>query len=350
MARNVKIRLEYLFERLRTRRSESMHKGDPCARYQTDLTAYADGEIDPASKQAIEGHLSVCPCCRANLSAVHLVGTALMARTQEALSPAMSARLRMALADVKQKPARMPLFVLPRPVYAVASLAAVAAVLMLGHHNIRHDASHVQVALGVSQSRSDTPLQVPSAAPASPTVITSISSSVSTQPVSHPSQNLPAASRVRPIQVVSPAHTARHEIVIESINRAVRSTHPAAVGIAAQPVMLANQSGAAQDNTAPNVVPNVVAPVEKMPEQAAQVAAQPDDQDHNVNRAPDNTIARMPDQSQLVAYEIGGNEPTSLGHRLHNTGQSMARSVVYLHSAHVRVGDGTANVVDAGFR
>jgi anti-sigma factor RsiW len=116
-----------------------------CYRFERCLTAYADGELSPRTRRAVERHLATCPRCAAELDSILASDTILRRAVPPAVSPERWSQFRrnldMALDAIDRearKRARLPE---ARPVdparrrgwaVAVACAAFVLAVVAFG--------------------------------------------------------------------------------------------------------------------------------------------------------------------------------------------------------------------------
>lgn len=310
----------------------AMRRSEPSACDETNrsLSPYIDGELDTNSRQTVEGHLANCPACRAALASLTALSRAVSQRPIAELSPDMSARLRMAIAD-EARSAR-PLRRLAAQSWAFAGAVAACAIVALF-------ATHQTFPpFAVARHAAPTPVVVAQVPP------------VAVAPI--PVAPLPHVWAGGPVLAAKSAPNVELHVVHPHVlpMLAVRPI----VGNHVQPVRIASIHASDAD-----VAPSVPADVQTMEPAPSSIPAespapvvdepkavvQPAEQ-----RMPDNTVASVAVQSSTVSYEISGNEPTSLARRLHTAPASDMSSVVYLQHGRVNVSNGTANIVGAGFK
>ncbi|MDR3707890.1 MAG: zf-HC2 domain-containing protein [Capsulimonadaceae bacterium] len=339
MTRSIKHRIDRALKLLNVRRSTRSSNGDPCERYQLLLTEYADGLIDPRHRQIVEGHLNGCASCRASLAATQLFGHALSERPAAILSPDMSARLRIAIAEEVR--GRRPQRISFTPGWAFAGAGALSAVIgvMLMHH--------VQGPVVVANN----PIQRPSITapvtplPAAPDVEHSKANSAISASAAPTAARPPAA---KPANVAASVAGARRAPVLA--RRLHQDARSQPILVASQPIV--NQSVISGPTAS---IPSETSRVASAPANEAQdvptpTPVEPKVADMKAQRAPDNDVASVPDQVSTASYEVTGNEPVTLGRRLHNARPSTASMVVSFQHGRVSLANGTANIVGSGFK
>ena len=349
MRRNARQHFDHILKSFGVRRSSLTTDGDPCSRYQLLLTAYADGQLGEKRSHVIEGHLNACPSCRASLAATRIVGHCMFERPAPEFTGDMSARLRMAIAEEARTPTRVPLFGGPRLIWSGAALTTLIVAAVSYQLSLQPPVAHVAVNPPVIVHTSPFPSSavVPSVKSLPHTAVIAKAPSAYTVDVfSHETEAAIPPIKVHPALVATPKAVVRSGAQIAATTAARHITPTVQVAKASVSRPIAPPSAVAVSPVVPSAPDQVATSDNTSLTPAPEVAPA------TVDRAPNNVVAHEPEPVVSSAvFETAPSEPVSLGHRLHNAGRlATARVSVYVDQPRTRVGNGTASIVDAGFK